>query len=766
MTDSAPSSPIFSSVNYGDESDEDIHDFSASPGLFEDASGIPDIDTIDHSTLSPATAINPLARRILMETDFDTDDSDYEGNDLFSTRKLPLGVPLDDDTEEEEVTSSEDESTPKGRESQHSLPDPEELKLAVAATTGGGSSFLCSYSTRKRILYPALLILFAFAIVIFFVHAATRPTPTAEAQSKPIFDNKEDQKVTNSNDTPEPEFPFGDMPMIESRLTYLQDYLIQHGITSAELLRDAETNANTINTPQAQAARWLAQEDNQFPDFPSPGQGPSTPEGYNLVSRYAMVVLYFTTNGKNWKDNLNFLDPNKNTCDWYQVFAPPKGEEGVLCNPYTREIIGLSMISNNVRGTIPSELSHVTSLEYIESIQNPLSGSIPDGWQRLTALKTVAIAFNKLTGTLPSWMPQSWPDMEFLYLSNNALTGTLPEEFSGFEKLSVLALDDNILTGNTDVLWNAMSALEFAYLEDNAFTGTLPNLNTETNAALKILDVSSNRLNGSLPDDIFELNRLEILDLHGNQLTSSIPNNIPEDNFRLKFLALHKNALTGSIPWEIANLSKLSHLDLTGNQLTGWIPNELERLRDSMTYLFLGENNYTEGPIPSFVYAMTKLRELSLKSSRRKGNISGIIGALNSLMVLDLDDNALTGSIPREVGMMTDLQFLLLSRNQLSLEVPGNQLAKLNDLRFLTLDNNHVFGDLNPICSLDALTSVYVDCGEVACLEGCCKCCQDGNPCHDDLLITSQDPVWETGYARQFFTFTAEEWNGNDDYWQ
>ena len=431
----------------------------------------------------------------------------------------------------------------------------------------------------------------------------------------------------------------------------------------------------------------------------------------------------------------------------------------------------ISIVANNVRGTIPSELSQVTSLEYIESIQNPVSGTIPDGWQKLTALRTVVIAFNELTGTLPSWMAQSWPDMEFLYLSNNALTGSLPIEFLGFQRLSVLALDDNLLTGKTDVVLNSMPALEFAYLEDNNFSGTLPNLNSGANSALKILDLSSNRLTGSLPDDIFQLNRLEILDLHSNRLTSSIPDNIPQDNFHLKFLALQNNALNGSIPSEIANLKKLSHLDLTRNQLTGMIPNDLELLHESMNYLFLGANNYQEGPIPSFVYAMTQLRELSLKSSNRKGKISGIIGALSSLVVLDLDDNALTGSIPKEIGMMTDLQFLLLNRNQLSFEVPGQELAKLKDLRFLLLDNNHVFGDLNPICILDALTSVYIDCGEIACLEGCCTCCSDGSPCHDNLLITSHDPVWETGYSRQFFDFTVEQegsfaTNGNDDYWQ
>lgn len=369
-------------------------------------------------------------------------------------------------------------------------------------------------------------------------------------------------------------------------------------------------------------------------------------------------------------------------------------------------------------------------------------------------------------------MPQTWPDLEFMYLSNNVFSGTIPDEFFEFQELSVLALDDNILTGKTDVIWNSMPSLEYLYLEDNDFTGTLPNnLVSNFNSALVNLDVSSNRLSGALPNDVFQLNRLEILDLHGNRFDSNIPGNIPENNDRLKFVALQNNMLSGTIPSTIAILQRLSHLDVTSNKLTGTLPKEMERQSDTMTYLFLGANDYQEGPIPSLVYALTNLRELSLKSSKRTGPIAGVIGALDAMLVLDLDDNRLTGSIPNEIGMMTNLQFLLLNRNQLSSSIPGNSLAQLEKLRFLLLDNNHLIGDLNPICGLEFLNVVYVDCGEIACLEGCCSCCMDGTSCHDNVLISSHDPVWEAEYTRQFFDFSESDGgrfysNRDDDYWQ
>ena len=50
---------------------------------------------------------------------------------------------------------------------------------------------------------------------------------------------------------------------------------------------------------------------------------------------------------------------------------------------------------------------------------------------------------------------------------------------------------------------------------------------------------------------------------------------------------------------------------------------------------------------------------------------------------------------------------------------------------FLLLDDNRLRGDLTVMCSIESLDVLYVDCDEILCPEGCCKCCTDGVKCHD-----------------------------------
>jgi Leucine-rich repeat (LRR) protein len=184
---------------------------------------------------------------------------------------------------------------------------------------------------------------------------------------------------------------------------------------------------------------------------------------------------------------------------------------------------------------------------------------------------------------------------------------------------------------------------------------------------------------GDLPSDLFRVQFLEVIDLHGNKFSGLLPSDVAEDNNMLTFLALYDNELTGSIPTQLGLIDQLVHLDLSTNGLGGDIPTELGNL-SNLGSLFLAENQFNTGPIPSFVYTLKTLEELSLKSSRRTGSISESIATLSNLKFLDLDNNTLTGSIPSQIGSLSNLEFLLLNRNTLSQEVPI-QLGTLENLR-------------------------------------------------------------------------------------
>jgi hypothetical protein len=69
-----------------------------------------------------------------------------------------------------------------------------------------------------------------------------------------------------------------------------------------------------------------------------------------------MVLLYFSTNGRDWLDQENWLDPYTHECDW---------SPGILCKEDMagqRNVIGLDNTRNGLHGQIPEELR---ALDYL-----------------------------------------------------------------------------------------------------------------------------------------------------------------------------------------------------------------------------------------------------------------------------------------------------------------------------------------------------------------------------------------------------------------
>src|SRR5262245_12018356 len=80
----------------------------------------------------------------------------------------------------------------------------------------------------------------------------------------------------------------------------------------------------------------------------------------------ALVALYTSANGPGWTNSTNWLAFDANApCNWF----------GVTCS--SNHITSLSLISNNLTGTIPPELGNLTSLEFLTLSNTQLSGSIP-----------------------------------------------------------------------------------------------------------------------------------------------------------------------------------------------------------------------------------------------------------------------------------------------------------------------------------------------------------------------------------------------------
>lgn len=96
-----------------------------------------------------------------------------------------------------------------------------------------------------------------------------------------------------------------------------------------------------------------------------------------------------------------------------------------------------------------------------------------------------------------------------------------------------------------------------------ATIGRLPNL--------QVLSLRSNRITGTIPDDLLQLSSLRSIFLQNNDLSGAIPPGVSKLG-ALERLVLAHNNLSGSIPFALNNLTSLRSLRLEGNRLSGKIP--------------------------------------------------------------------------------------------------------------------------------------------------------------------------------------------------
>jgi len=174
----------------------------------------------------------------------------------------------------------------------------------------------------------------------------------------------------------------------------------------------------------------------------------------------ALVALYESTDGPNWKHNDNWLETTT-PCDWYGVGCAEVGgatHVTYLGLPYNNlsggipaqlaDLFYLEMLvlqQNQLSGEIPPELGTLANLRYLQLYTNQLSGPIPPELGNLSNLEHLLLKSNRLSGTIPRELG-SLINLKALYLSCNQLSGPVPDTFTGPDKPDRLRLGYNMLT--------------------------------------------------------------------------------------------------------------------------------------------------------------------------------------------------------------------------------------------------------------------------------------------------------------------------------
>jgi Leucine-rich repeat (LRR) protein len=282
-------------------------------------------------------------------------------------------------------------------------------------------------------------------------------------------------------------------------------------------------------------------------------------------------------------------------------------------------VTNLTLNSNRLTGSIPSEIGNLTNLTYLYLSSNQLSGSIPPEIGNLTNLKYLYLSYNQLSGSIPPEIG-NLTNLQYLYLSSNQLSGSIPPEIGNLTNLIRLGLSSNQLSGSMPAEIGNLVNLNYLYLYSNQLSGYFPeflitltnmfssdcfqcygnNLELADNASSQLVNWLNTHCNQWKP--LLPIEREALIALYnstnGDNWSYSYGWKNPPlhtDGFALPGteagwsgvmiskglvtqLYLHNRELSGTISPQIGNLTNLTSIDLNSNSLSGCFPESLVNL--------------------------------------------------------------------------------------------------------------------------------------------------------------------------------------------
>ncbi|XP_037494937.1 receptor-like protein EIX2 [Jatropha curcas] len=265
-----------------------------------------------------------------------------------------------------------------------------------------------------------------------------------------------------------------------------------------------------------------------------------------------------------------------------------------------QNLVFLNLANNNLSSKIPFSIGFLFKLQTLNLKNNKFSGELPFSLRNCTNLKFIDLSGNKLSSNVPIWFGKSSSSLQYplqyLSLRSNQFSGSMPLQLCQLTNVQILDLSINNINGTIPNCLNNLRAMidensnetilhDYGWLIQLGVSKIVSTYNDEALVLWKgseyildknlgrfrIIDLSSNKIEGEIPREIAILSSLRQLNLSNNKLSGAIPKEI-DGLKQLESLDLSQNQLSGRLPASISNLNFLNTLNLSHNNFLGKIP--------------------------------------------------------------------------------------------------------------------------------------------------------------------------------------------------
>ena len=255
----------------------------------------------------------------------------------------------------------------------------------------GDNGIFPNVSRYELVVVAVIAILVASAIVATATSIAViRNNDRASNGDGAVVPQVEAAPMSSSSRTLSPQEQFQMIRSTLSRNPVTYNYTLEIPYEMESLEKGAHEDITTA--PSVRALSWLIFVDNQDSEN-------------ELVSRFALAMLYYSMGGEGWTNSDGWLSNQKICSDfegkgnWYGITCSHRLDPGIL---------------------------HVSELELSD---NNLSDELSKSLCLLQSLQSLWMDRNKISGLIDPDLFPSMPNLQFLYVQHNHLVGPIPNTF-------------------------------------------------------------------------------------------------------------------------------------------------------------------------------------------------------------------------------------------------------------------------------------------------------------------------------------------------